>query len=176
MLISFILFPLLWPVDVVERDGTRGQGTHSSFCSQASDRLFCWWFDSFPRFLKKYLLFCGLYDLKVASGILLIHINLLVCYRIGLMGSWASFLYWQFACHKTKICFRPLSAFFTLGSHGSRVSWWGHCGEPAACSEIAFTLKRRPEEEWGCIARPDMGQPAINKRLSEPWQALQTCH
>lgn len=55
--------------------------------------------------------------------------NLLVWYRIRLMGSWAPFPPWQFASHKTKICFRPLSAFSVVESVGKGTAvtccrWW----------------------------------------------------
>lgn len=66
--------------------------------------------------------------------------------------------------------------FSILGECGSRVSWWGHCSEPAAGHEIAFTLKGRPGERWGCVERPGTGQRAITKGWTKPWRALQTCH
>lgn len=34
------------------------------------------------------------------------------------MRSWAPFSHWQFTSHKTKVCFKPLSAFFILESVG----------------------------------------------------------
>ena len=84
-----------------------------------------------PNSFKKntYLLLWEFYDLKIASEILMIWTNLLVWYRIRLMGSWAPFPPWKFASHKTTICFRPLSAFSVVESVGKGTAvtcctWW----------------------------------------------------